>query len=223
MDSRIQPPNLLNDDGTASMATALMMSHHAFRRDLSRYQRAVEHGPVTAATMREEWQWYRTALHGHHQAEDTGIFPDLKRKQPALAATIDRLTADHHRIDPLLERGDAAFADLAEMRSEAVAVLRALSALLAPHLATEESEIVPFLRDAREFPAPENEEQAALYAQGFAWSSNGIAPEVLARVDDMLPPLLRAKLPAARAAYDAKCAKLWKREKPLASRTSVPQ
>ncbi len=28
-------PNLLNDDGTASMATMLMLSHHAFRRDIT--------------------------------------------------------------------------------------------------------------------------------------------------------------------------------------------
>src|SRR6478609_5090471 len=28
------PPNLLNDDGTASMATAFLTSHHGFRRDI---------------------------------------------------------------------------------------------------------------------------------------------------------------------------------------------
>lgn len=36
-----QPPNLLNDDGTASVATLLLMSHHAFRRDLTRFIQAV--------------------------------------------------------------------------------------------------------------------------------------------------------------------------------------
>lgn len=29
------PTKLLNDDGTASMATMLMCSHHAFRRDVA--------------------------------------------------------------------------------------------------------------------------------------------------------------------------------------------
>ena len=216
------PPNQLNDDGTASMATALTMSHHAFRRDLARYLRAVEQGSLDDATMRDEWQWYRNALHGHHTQEDTGIFPDLRQKQPALAATLDKLTADHHRIDPLLARGDAAFAGVRQHRAEALAVLGELSALLAPHLAIEAAEVVPFLRGAKEFPPPANEEQAAMYAQGFAWASNGIAPEVLARVDDMLPLVVKARLPAARTAHDAKCAKLWKGEKPLASTTPVP-
>jgi len=36
-----QAPNLLNDDGTASIATALMSSHHAFRRDLARFAHAL--------------------------------------------------------------------------------------------------------------------------------------------------------------------------------------
>ena len=34
-------PQLLNDDGTASIATAIMMSHHGFRRDLARFARAL--------------------------------------------------------------------------------------------------------------------------------------------------------------------------------------
>ena len=61
-----------------------------------------------------------------------------------------------------------------------------------------------------------------MYAQGFAWSSNGIAPEVLARVDEMLPPLLREKLPAARDAFNHKAAQTYPYEMPLASLTPVP-
>jgi len=34
--------NLLNEDGSASMATALLMSHHAFRRDIARFAGALE-------------------------------------------------------------------------------------------------------------------------------------------------------------------------------------
>ena len=36
-----QPPNLLNDDGTASMATMLLLLHHAFRRDIARFGEAL--------------------------------------------------------------------------------------------------------------------------------------------------------------------------------------
>src|SRR5947207_3118189 len=36
------PPDLLNDDGSASIATALLMSHHGFRRDIARFAVALE-------------------------------------------------------------------------------------------------------------------------------------------------------------------------------------
>ena len=35
------PTKLLNDDGTASMATLLMCSHHAFRRDVASFAKAL--------------------------------------------------------------------------------------------------------------------------------------------------------------------------------------
>src|SRR6187431_3103352 len=144
-----QAPNLLNDDGTASIATALMSSHHAFRRDLARFAHAlakVEKGDGSRIeALREEWENFRGALHGHHEAEDQGIFPDIASKHAATRGTIERLTADHHRIDPLLERGDAAFAGLPDT-APAVTLLHELEELLGPHLATEEREIIPFLR-----------------------------------------------------------------------------
>ncbi len=215
-------PNLLNDDGSASMATLLMMSHHAFRRDLGRLLRAVERDVSNAGLLQAEWKGLRTALHSHHTIEDTAMFPGLRKDHPETSATIDNLAADHHRIDPLLVRGDAAFGQLARMRLAALDVLRELIALLTPHLAAEEAEIVPHLRATKGFPPPSSDAEAVMYAQGFAWSSHGIAPEVLARVDEMLPPLLREKLPAARDAFNHKAAQTYPYEMPLASLTPVP-
>lgn len=226
MMAELHPPALLNDDGSASMATALMMSHHAFRRDLGRFAAAlarIADGDASQVdALREEWTFYRNALHGHHHSEDTRIFPDLRERNGELRATIDRLTADHQRIDPLLAEGDQAMAALPRTQ-DAHRVLAELRRLLDTHLALEEAELVPFLRDAKSFPEPANDEEANLYAQGFAWSSNGIAPEVLAQVDAMVPERLRALLPAARAAFDAKCERLWSFKGPGRSRTPVPE
>jgi hypothetical protein len=61
-----------------------------------------------------------------------------------------------------------------------------------------------------------------MYAQGFAWSSDGIAPEVLARVDAMLPANVTTRLPAARAAFAERCARVWGATPKGASRTAVP-
>lgn len=223
----LQPPNLLNDDGTASMATMLMLSHHAFRRDIARLIRAVDQikaGDVSRAdALRNEWATsYRQALHGHHTMEDAHIFPDIKSKHPDLASVIDTLTEQHHRIDPLLEKGDAAFADLAHPEN-AEGVLQELHALIREHLAFEEAQITPSLRDNTEFPVPADDNMATMYAQGFAWSMQGIAPEVLDQVHKMLPEVLLAKLPAARAEFEERSKRVWGTYAVGSATTPIPE
>lgn len=220
-----QAPHLLNEDGTASIATALLMSHHGFRRDIARFRGALEKvargDSSKVAALREEWQSYKNTLHGHHEAEDKGVFPSVLGQKPSLGPVIERLTADHRRIDPLLARGDAAFAELPDTETAAL-VVSELTALLDDHLAVEEAEIIPFLREAKVFPPPASEAEADLYAQGFAWSCHGVAPEVLDRLYAMLPENLTSRLPAAREAFDARCERVWGSLRAGASRTAKP-
>jgi hypothetical protein len=61
-----------------------------------------------------------------------------------------------------------------------------------------------------------------MYAQGFAWSSHGIAPDILDKVYGMLSPELAAKLPAARAAFAKRCEAVWGTSAAGASRTPIP-
>ncbi|HVU49646.1 MAG TPA: hemerythrin domain-containing protein [Polyangia bacterium] len=219
-------PALLNDDGSASIATALLMSHHAFRRDLARFASAV--GRVVAGEgarapdLAAEWAQYRGALHGHHEVEDGQMFPGMRGAHPELAPVFDELSAQHARIDPLLARGDAAFAELPAGAAAAAAVIAELSALIDQHLALEEAHVPPFLRAASAFPPPATDAEAEMYAQGFAWSSEGVAPEVLERVYAMLPANVTTRLPAARAAFAERCARVWGPVAAGASRTSVP-
>jgi hypothetical protein len=226
---------LLNDDGDASMATALMMSHHGFRRDIAEFALALErlaaHGgsPSSASALHEEWKSYRETLHGHHESEDQRLFPHLRSQNSDLAAAIDALGADHVRIDPLLEAGDRAFAEFTGAASlspnavrAALAVVSEIASLLDAHLATEERTVISFLRDAKAFPPPATEAEAELYAQGFAWASHGIAPEVLERVDAMLPPILASKLGAARAVFRVRYERVWGFARSGASSTSIP-
>lgn len=222
-----QPPNLLNDDGTASMATLLLLSHHAFRRDISRFIQAV--GQIKAGdssrseAVRGEWEkGYRLALHGHHTMEDANIFPDIRAKHPDLASALDQLTEQHHHIDPILEIGDAAFADLAHPAS-AKAVLNELKKLLDEHLIFEEAEITPSLRDMKEFPAPADDNMAVMYAQGFSWSMQGIAPQVLDQVKKMLPDILLTKLPAAQAEFEQRSERVWGTYTVGSATTPVPK
>jgi hemerythrin-like domain-containing protein len=219
-------PNLLNDDGTASMATALLMSHHGFRRDIARFASALGRplagDAVKTAALAGEWQSYRATLHGHHEAEDKGLFPNLRAQHGELGPVIDRLGADHRRIDPLLARGDQAFGELGARHAEALAVIKELSGLLDEHLAVEEAEVIPFIRAAKQFPPPATDAEVEMFAQGFAWASEGVADEVLARVDEMLPASLVSKLPAARAAFDERVRRVWDPTPRGASRTAIP-
>lgn len=221
-----QPPNLLNDDGTASMATMLLLSHHAFRRDIARFIRAVAEiksgDSARVGAVRGEWdKSYRQALHGHHVYEDAHIFPDIRGKHADLAAALDKLTEQHHLIDPVLEKGDAAFADLAHP-DNAAAVLNELQTLLDQHLAFEEAQITPSLRDAKDFPVPPDDKTAVMYAQGFSWSMQGIAPEVLEQVRKLLPDILLAKLPAAQAEFEVRSQQVWGTYAVGAATTPVP-
>jgi hemerythrin-like domain-containing protein len=221
-----QGTSLLGDDGEASMATMFMSSHHGFRRDLAMFQTTLRSPgagqPARAQALREEWETFRTTLHHHHTMEDTQMFPGLRGQNAALGPVVDRLESEHRRIDPLLELGDRAFAELPRSTDAATGVVAELAALLDAHLTFEEANVVPGFRAVRAFPPPPTEADAELYAQGFAWSLHGLAPEVVDRILALLPEILTAKLPAARAAYAARCERVWGTAKTGASRTSIP-
>jgi hypothetical protein len=204
---------LLNDDGSASMATAFMMSHHGFRRDIALFGRALAHdaGIVEAPrseALQQEWKGFHAKLHGHHQVEDNGVFPGIKAQHAELGTVIAELIADHQRLDPMLEAGERAFAKL-PATAEAAAIVAEMAALLDKHLGLEEQKIVPLLRGASAFPPPASDAEAELYAEGFAWACHGIAPDVLEQVYKMLPTSVTSRLPAARVVFTRKFEALW--------------
>jgi hemerythrin-like domain-containing protein len=204
---------LLNDDGSASMATAFMMSHHCFRRDIALFKRALAqdarlHEAPRIEALQEEWKGFHAKLHGHHQVEDNGIFPGIKAQHAELGSVIAELVADHQRLDPLLEAGERAFAKL-PATAEAAAIVAEMAALLDKHLGLEEQKVVPLLRGASAFPAPASDAEAEMYAEGFAWACHGIASEVLEQVYKMLPASVTSRLPAARIVFARKFDALW--------------
>jgi hypothetical protein len=204
------------------MATMLMTSHQAFRRDLGRFQRALATLDTSRiGALREEWKQYRDTLHHHHTIEDESIFPDMKKNHPQMVDAVNHLLEQHHRIEPILERGDKAFAALPETH-DAHDVLEALRVLLDAHLDMEEAVVVPLLRDAKEFPLPPDEGAAAMYADGFAWSTQGIAPEVCEKINAMLPRALVDKLPAAVARFAERSKRAWGTYTVGATTTSAP-
>jgi hypothetical protein len=146
----------------------------------------------------------------------------LKEQHPELAPVIDGLVADHRKIDPLLEDGDRAFAELTTQVRPAVRVVGSLGGLLHSHLETEETHIVPFIREAKAFPPPATPAEVEMYAQGFAWSTHGIAPDIVDKILELLSPEVRAKMPEARAAFEKRCDAVWGTSVAGAARTPIP-
>jgi hypothetical protein len=61
-----------------------------------------------------------------------------------------------------------------------------------------------------------------MFADGFAWASEGVHEQVIARVYAMLPEVITARMPAARATFAERCARVWGATPAGASRTAVP-
>lgn len=89
-------------------------------------------------------------LHNHHNVEDMHYFPKLAQRDARIASGFALLDADHHAIDPLLNRyAEKANAVLnaPESASDLVVTLldetRGLGRLLHRHLEDEEDLVVP--------------------------------------------------------------------------------
>jgi hemerythrin-like domain-containing protein len=152
--------------------TGMYLMHHAFRRDLDRFVRAVRGTPVgdaeTWTALRARWDRFADVLHHHHQIEDTAIWPVLLEHARAGAdRDAERLLldmeAEHDGIDPALiacHQGFAAMADhpCDDHRNALDVRVTAARELLAGHLRHEETEALPYLQQvmtAEEFEASE--------------------------------------------------------------------
>ncbi|MQA73495.1 MAG: hypothetical protein GEU88_03950 [Solirubrobacterales bacterium] len=101
--------------------------------------------------------YYCRFVHGHHTLEDHQLFPALRRSDPALGATVDRLEDDHRRVAEHTDETEAAAEALVadeslEARRRVVAALTALADDLLAHLEFEEHAIGPAMRAWRELP-----------------------------------------------------------------------
>jgi hypothetical protein len=96
--------------------------HHAFRRDLAAFARAVPATPVddrpTWSALQQRWTRFAEVLHHHHTGEDSGLWPLLLTRVDAAGdergrATLEAMESEHGQIDPLLEACAEGFARMA--------------------------------------------------------------------------------------------------------------
>jgi hypothetical protein len=185
--------------------------HEALKRDLRRARDVLAADPAPRGRQREALgrhvRWMLDFLHAHHTSEDQGLWPLVRRRNPAAATLLDSMEADHARIAPAADAADvAARAYVATSsdgpRVELVRALDALLALLVPHLDREVAEAMPVVADsltAREWDAVEREHNIKpksvrqLAVEGH-WLIEGADPESYAVVVHKVPLLLRLVL-----------------------------
>jgi hypothetical protein len=138
-------------DGPVDL-TVMFLMHRGFRRDLETFTRALPATPLhdgdTWSALAQRWAVFARILHDHHAGEDAGLWPLLLERVDAAGdgagrATLEAMSAEHGRIDPLLDACSEGFQRMsrepnAPARDALVTDLAAAREHLGAHLAHEE-------------------------------------------------------------------------------------
>lgn len=101
------------------------------------------------------WRGYKGEILAHHTIEDVVLFPALIERVPFAAALIARTDCEHHELDVLMARIDAAVAAVVAGApiGELENTIRELASYMDRHLDFEDEEILPLFE--RHFTAEE--------------------------------------------------------------------
>ncbi|MGW6378434.1 hemerythrin domain-containing protein [Rhodococcus sp. NPDC055112] len=199
--------------------------HSALRRDLERTRLVLESQSCLDTKHRRALAkhivWMMHVLHMHHTAEDVGLWPLIRVRNPAASPLLDQMDADHKRIAPAviaLEQAARAYRDDGSTHEQLLGALSGLDEVLLPHLRREELEMMPVVGatiTTAEYLAVENEYFvkpkgfAELGAEGH-WIIDGVTPEDREVILHVIPAIPRFVLVHAFGwSYRRKAALLW--------------
>ena len=140
--------------------SGMYLMHHAFRRDLRRFEAAVRNTPLGEAavwrSLAERWGRFAEVLHHHHRIEDEHIWPVLMRHartggDARACVTLTDMEAEHEQIDPALAACASGLADMVAHpcgahRDALDGSVTAVRSALTQHLRHEETEALPLLQ-----------------------------------------------------------------------------
>jgi hypothetical protein len=182
--------------------------HDALKRDLLRTRQVLLASPAAQGRQRvalgKHVTWMLDFLHTHHRGEDAGLWPLVRRRNPAADELLDSMEADHARIAPAADVAAVAAREYTATTNDSarVALVEALDGLievLVPHLDREVAEAMPVVAASitnREWDAVEQEYNIKpkttrqLATEGH-WLLEGIDAEGYDVVVHKVPAVLR--------------------------------
>ena len=176
----------------------MYLAHHAFRRDLTRFESAVRNTPVGEAdvwaALARRWTIFSTVLHHHHTIEDVTIWPAVANRADASGTELlAAMEAEHDLIDPALEGCAKGFAAMtthpcADHRNALDVHVTTARQLLVDHLRHEETEAIPLIQKlmtADEYAATEEYAGRGISPRQILvlvlWVLEGLSPELRER------------------------------------------
>jgi hemerythrin-like domain-containing protein len=144
MNSTLTPPTTDLPDLTSYRSV-----HHAIRSTAHRLARiAPAVGPadsVRVDAMRRYWDGYTGEILGHHTLEDDVFFPALAERSAEMRELTERLEADHHLLDELMEETTATIArfDRAGAPDRTTHLLEHIASHMDEHLDLEDERVLP--------------------------------------------------------------------------------
>jgi hemerythrin-like domain-containing protein len=183
--------------------------HIAIRRDLARFERALESFPAGDAARAESlgkaWDNFDDELTAHHTGEHEIAWPALE-KVGVSRETLAQMDAEHETMATALGEAHGAMAALrmkpgAEEGATALSSIQQLRKVTVEHLDHEEQEIEPIyqahadsqaMKDmGRKFGRAQSPPRAGRF---FAWVTDGATPEQRAAVTATVPKPVLAVL-----------------------------
>jgi hypothetical protein len=198
--------------------------HAAIRRDLDRFETALESFPpgdaARAESLAKAWDNFDDELTTHHTGEHEIAWPALVQVG-VTRETLAQMDAEHETMAAALGEANGAIAAL-RMRPGSEEVATALSAVqqlrkvTLDHLDHEEQEIEPVYLANTDSPAMKDMARKFSRAQSlpragrfFAWVTDGATAEERAAVADTVPKPVLALLGVFGRGYRKKVAPTW--------------
>ena len=129
--------------------TSYRSVHHAIRTAAHRLASvAPAVGPgdrIRVHAMRRYWDGFTGEILGHHTLEDDVFFPALAERSAEMCELMDRLEADHHLLDELMDETTATIArfDRAGASERAAQLLEHIASHMDEHLDLEDERVLP--------------------------------------------------------------------------------